>query len=189
MGVRALRSAVFLDRDGVLNETVIDDNGVPHPPGSVAELRIVEGAVEACRLLREAGFLLVVVTNQPDVARGTVSSGTVEKINEEIGRLLEIDDIRVCFHDTGDGCDCRKPAPGLLLQASRDLTLDLSSSIMVGDRESDVEAGSRAGCRTVLIERPYSAASRVSPTYTTDSLLAGVDWILHHGRSTEEERA
>jgi D-glycero-D-manno-heptose 1,7-bisphosphate phosphatase len=182
-----VRSAVFLDRDGVLNEALVDNRGVPHPPSSVAELRIVEGAADACRQLREAGYALVVVTNQPDVARGTVSQATVDAINAEIRRELEVDDIRVCFHDTADECDCRKPAPGLLLQACEDLSLDPTSSFMVGDRWVDVEAGRRAGCRTVLIDRPYSAVNGVDPSYKTDSLLAAVGWILHDERLAEEE--
>lgn len=180
---------MFLDRDGVLNEAVVDDAGVPHPPGSSAELRIVEGAAEACRRLREAGYTLVVVTNQPDVARGTVSRETVDAINAEIRRVLQVDDIRVCFHDTADKCECRKPEPGLLFQACEDLTLDPASSFMVGDRWVDIEAGRRAGCQTVLIARPYSIVNGTDPSYTTDSLLAAVGWILHDDRLAEEEGA
>ncbi|MFL5955197.1 MAG: D-glycero-alpha-D-manno-heptose-1,7-bisphosphate 7-phosphatase [Gaiellaceae bacterium] len=180
---------MFLDRDGVLNETDLDERGVPHPPASLAELRIADGAMEACRSLRAAGYVLVVVTNQPDVARGTVERRTVDAINDHIRRRLEVDDVRVCFHDAPDGCDCRKPAPGLLTTACHDLGLDPTSSFMVGDRGVDIEAGRRAGCRSILIDRPYSAVDGAAPSFTTDSLLAAAAWILHDAASAEEEGA
>lgn len=172
------RRAVFLDRDGVVNETVVDDAGVPHPPAHAADVEIVDGAREACRRLRSAGFCLVLVTNQPDVARGTASESTVREINELLCRELELDDVRMCVHDDADACACRKPKPGLLLAASEDLGIDLGASVMVGDRWVDVAAGSEAGCRTILIERRYSQAERVEPTFVADTLLAATAWIL-----------
>ena len=102
-----------------------------------------------------AGFRLVVVTNQPDVARGTVDRGAVEEMNERLSRELELDDVRVCWHDDGDECDCRKPQPGLLIDAMRELGAESGDCVIVGDRWRDVEAGRRAGCRTVLVGDGY----------------------------------
>ena len=172
------RPAVFLDRDGVLNEAVVDDAGVPHPPAALADVRLVADAEEACRRLREAGYLLVVVTNQPDVARGKATRVVVESINELVREHLGIDDVRVCFHDDADGCDCRKPEPGLPLAAGRDLAIDLAASVLVGDRGTDIEAGRRAGCKTVLLQTPYSDRNWVDPSFVTNSLSAAAEWIL-----------
>jgi histidinol-phosphate phosphatase family protein len=151
----ASRPAVFLDRDGVLNEVGLD-SGLPRGPESVADMRIVEGAEEALKGLREAGFVLVLVTNQPDVPRGATTREAVEEINEEIRVRLPIDAVYVCYHDTADGCDCRKPRPGMLRQAARDLGLDLDRSWLVGDRWVDIAAARAAGVPSVLVERPYS---------------------------------
>ena len=149
------RPAVFLDRDGVLSEIRLD-SGTPRPPASVRDLRIVDGAREALEKLRKAGFALVVVTNQPDVPRGSTTREAVEEINAALRTRLPIDAVYVCYHDTADGCDCRKPRPGMLRQAARDLGLDLSRSWLVGDRWVDVAAASAAGVASVLVERPYS---------------------------------
>src|SRR5262249_35905993 len=141
MGVGALtmRRAVFLDRDGVLNRAVVRD-GKPYPPARLEQLEILPGVVEACITLRTAGFTLVVVTNQPDVARGTQQRAVVQAINEVLRAQVPLDDFRVCYHDEPDGCTCRKPQPGLLLQAARDWQIDLVSSFMVGDSWRDIEA-------------------------------------------------
>jgi histidinol-phosphate phosphatase family protein len=149
------RPAVFLDRDGVLNEVRLD-NGMPRPPASVAELRVVDGAREALERLRNAGFTLVVVTNQPDVPRGATTREAVEEINAALRARLPIDALYACYHDTADGCDCRKPRPGLLQRAARDLGLDLTRSWLLGDRWVDVAAAGAAGVPSVLVVRPYS---------------------------------
>jgi D-glycero-D-manno-heptose 1,7-bisphosphate phosphatase len=144
-----------LDRDGVLNRPVIRD-GRPYPPATLEEFSILPGVPEACETLRRAGFVLLVVTNQPDIARGVQDRAVVDEFHALLLRALPIDAVYVCPHDDADGCNCRKPAPGMLLEAARDLNLDLGSSVMVGDRWRDVEAGQRAGCRTVFIDRGYS---------------------------------
>ena len=170
--------AVFLDRDGVLNRAFIHDDGRSHPPASSDELEILPGVAKACMALRQAGFLLIVVTNQPDVARGTQSRDVVEAVNGALRRQIPIDDIRVCYHDDVDDCACRKPRPGLLLEAASDWGIDLTKSFMVGDRWKDVEAGRRAGCKTVLIKRVYSEAERCHPDFQTVSLQRAANWIL-----------
>jgi D-glycero-D-manno-heptose 1,7-bisphosphate phosphatase len=176
MGVGPVtRPAVFLDRDGVLNRAIVRD-GRPYPPASVRELVIAPDAPEALARLKSAGYRLVVVTNQPDVARGDQGREAVEAINAAIAAALPIDEVRVCYHDDGDGCGCRKPAPGLLLQPPAH---DLSRSVMVGDRWRDVEAGKRAGVRaTVLIDCGYREPMRVEPDVRVDSLRDAVAWIL-----------
>src|SRR5437764_1759620 len=116
--------AVFLDRDGVLNEAVIRD-GKPFAPATLAELRLVPHAAEATRRLKDAGYLLIVVTNQPDVARGTQTRDVVEAMDRFVDAALAIDEFRVCYHDDGDGCACRKPKPGLVLDAAAAHSIDL----------------------------------------------------------------
>jgi D-glycero-D-manno-heptose 1,7-bisphosphate phosphatase len=153
VGIGKVR-AVFLDRDGVLNEAVVRD-GKPYPPRTVEEFRFVESAAAELGKLKAAGFLLIVVTNQPDVARGTMSRETVEAFDAALRARLPVDDIFTCFHDDADGCDCRKPKPGLLLKAAEKYGIDLGSSYMIGDRWRDVDAGAAAGCKAILIDCGY----------------------------------
>lgn len=171
------RAAVFLDRDGVLNETVVVD-GVPRPPGDAESLVLRPGVVEACHALRRAGLLLVVVSNQPDVARGRVAAAEVERITARLRALVPLDDVRICPHDDGDGCRCRKPADGLLHDAARDWGIDLGRSVVVGDRWRDVVAGRSAGCRTVLVRAGHGDGRGVEPDLVVDALLDAVPWIL-----------
>jgi D-glycero-D-manno-heptose 1,7-bisphosphate phosphatase len=181
MGVGAVRGgrrAVFLDRDGVVNRSVVRE-GKPYPPASVAELEIMPEVREALSELKASGFLLVVVTNQPEVARGTQRRETVETIHAELKLTMPLDDFFVCYHDSGDGCDCRKPLPGLLLQAAAQHSIDLASSFLIGDRWRDVDAGWNAGCRTVLIDYAYQEQEPSHPpTARVSSVRAAVDWIL-----------
>ena len=170
------RPAVFLDRDGVINRPKLRQ-GRPHPPDSVEELEIYPDASTSLRQLEAAGFTLVVVTNQPDVARGKQRREVVHDINEELIRHLPVEAVYVCFHDDADGCRCRKPAPGLLLEAADDLGLDLGRSFMVGDRWRDIEAGRRAGCRTVHIDRHYAERAPERPDVVTTGLAEAVNWI------------
>jgi D-glycero-D-manno-heptose 1,7-bisphosphate phosphatase len=176
-GPAASRRAVFLDRDGVLNRATVVD-GIPHPPASVAELELLPGVEEACRGLHEAGLLLIVVTNQPDVARGTKTIDEVEALNRELAARLPLDEIRVCPHDDPDECGCRKPAPGMLLDAAREHGIELAKSVMVGDRWRDIEAGKRAGCKTVFVSAGYSERPPDAPDLTVRDLGEAVPWIL-----------
>jgi D-glycero-D-manno-heptose 1,7-bisphosphate phosphatase len=172
-----MRRAVFLDRDGVLNRTVVRD-GVPYPPASAAELELLDGVPAALRLLAQHGWALIVVTNQPDVARGTQTRAAVEAINQLLIAQLPLDAIYTCYHDNADGCDCRKPQPGLLRQAADAYRIDLGQSFMIGDRWSDVVAGRAAGCRTFLLDQPYSQSQRCAPDYTAASLLEAARVIM-----------
>jgi len=178
MGRGALRPAVFLDRDGVLNEAVIRD-GKPYPPDSVRGMKITPGAPQSLARLRAAGFLLIVVTNQPDLARGKQTREAVDEIHAALRAAMPLDAIYVCDHDSADKCDCRKPHPGMLLTAAADLNINLGQSFMIGDRWRDVDAGARAGCRTVFLDFGYQERGpETPPDVTVSTLSQGVDWIL-----------
>jgi D-glycero-D-manno-heptose 1,7-bisphosphate phosphatase len=163
------RMAVFLDRDGVLNEALVRDRK-PYPPASVDEVVLRPGVRGACRALSDAGALLVVVTNQPDLARGTTTRAAVDAINDHLTAELGLDAVRVCGHDDADGCTCRKPKPGLILEAAEELEIDLGSSLMVGDRWRDIEAGARAGLTTVWIRNDYDERRPDAPDHVVDGL-------------------
>jgi len=169
--------AVFLDRDGVLNRAPVRD-GRPQSVVSVEEVELLPGVPEACAMLRDAGFSLIVVTNQPEVARGRVSQDAVEAIHEFLRARLPLDEVRVCYHDDAEGCNCRKPKPGMLLEAARDRGVDLARSFMVGDRWRDIEAGRRAGCKTVFIDYGYDELRPEEMDFKADSLLSAAKWIL-----------
>ena len=178
--------AVFLDRDGVVNRAEVR-NGVPHPPQGLEDFELHAGAVEAVEQLRNAGFAVVIVTNQPDVARGDQRLSVVEAMHERVREALQPDSIVVCYHDDGDGCDCRKPAPGMLVAAADDLALDLSVSFMVGDRWRDIDAGRRAGCRTVFVDRGYAERQPEAPDVVVADLPEAVTWILASSEQKKEE--
>ena len=170
--------AVFLDRDGVINRALVRD-GFPYAPTSFGEFEILPGVAEACAKLKAAGFLLIVATNQPDVGRGTVKQEVVEAIHKFMREQLPIDRVEVCYHPgKGFECDCRKPKPGMLLHAARELGIDLSQSWMVGDRWRDIDCGHAAGCRTILIEYNYDEGLRQAPDFKVASLLDAADLIL-----------
>jgi D-glycero-D-manno-heptose 1,7-bisphosphate phosphatase len=177
---------VFLDRDGVLNEAVVGADGVARGPERVDQLRITPGADRALGALRAAGFVLVVVTNQPDIGRGLVSAGAVDAIHDALRAALPIDAIYCCPHGGREPCACRKPAPGMLLAAAADLGLDLGASWLVGDRWVDLAAAVAAGVTPVLLEHPHSWAPTsagypdelLEPTYAGPTLDACVGHIL-----------
>jgi D-glycero-D-manno-heptose 1,7-bisphosphate phosphatase len=176
-----LRSGVFLDRDGVLNRVVVGEDGIPHPPASTADVELLQGVDGACAALRAMGHMLVIVTNQPDVARGTQSREVVEGINKLVCDRLGIDHVRVCYHDDRDGCACRKPQPGLIVDAAKELGIDREASFMIGERSRDIEAGKRAGCLTVLVGDGYGESLVSKPDAKVASLADAATWI--HGLS------
>jgi D-glycero-D-manno-heptose 1,7-bisphosphate phosphatase len=172
-----MKRAVFLDRDGVINRAIVRE-GKPFPPANMAQLEVLPGVEEALSKLHAAGFLLIVVTNQPDVARGTAKREDVEGINAHLSSLLPIDSFKTCYHDGVDGCQCRKPLPGALLDAAKEYQIDLSKSFMVGDRWRDIEAGSAAGCKTFFINYRYSEPMPETPDFIVSSLLEAKKIIL-----------
>lgn len=175
------RPAVFLDRDGVINAAVVRD-GKPYPPANVDVMEILPGVADALHQLRDAGYVLVVVTNQPDVARGKTPRSAIDAIHDKLRRELPLDAIYACFHDDAERCLCRKPGPGMLLDAARDLDLDLSQSFMVGDRWRDTDAGIAAGTRTVFINRNYLERKPTSFDIEVTSLVEAAEWIVAKGQ-------
>ena len=175
MGICSLnyQRAIFLDRDGVLN-ALVEHNGELCPPASLRELQILPGTKDALLKLRGMGFALIVVTNQPGVARGTLKKSTVEAIHRELLETLPIQGIYACYHDDADKCHCRKPKPGLLLDAARECQISLMDSYMVGDRWRDVEAGQGAGCRTVWVDLGEEKRPSPPPDITVHSLPEAV---------------
>lgn len=178
MGVGPLKRAVFLDRDGVLNKAVVRD-GKPYPPATADEMEIVPEAAAALADLKRLGYLLIVVTNQPDVARGTQTREAVEEMHRRMAALLPVDEFRVCYHDGVDGCACRKPKPGMMLDAAAEHGIDLSVSFMIGDRWRDVDAGQAAGCRVVWIDYGYrEKGPGTAPDAKVSDLRQAVAWIV-----------
>ena len=177
-----MRRAVFLDRDGVVNRAVVRQ-GRPYPPPSISDLRLLPGVREACSRLREAGFALILVTNQPDIARGIVSAEEVAEMNQRLQRFLQLHGVCVCPHDDSARCSCRKPQPGLLFEAARVWDIDLEASFIVGDRWRDVEAGHRAGCQAIFVDHGYAEQRPDGPFTPVHSLLDASHWILRSTRS------
>lgn len=175
------KRAVFLDRDGVLNPSVVRD-GKPYPPATVEEFTISPEAAGACQILKNAGFILVVATNQPDVGRGTQKRDVVEAMHATLQRELPIDRIEVSY-DSGHEIppsEFRKPRPGMLLRAARELRLDLAACWMVGDRWRDIDCGHAAGCRTVFINRGYVEELRQAPDFIVPNLSEAARIIVEH---------
>ncbi len=172
-----MKRAVFLDRDGVINRAIVRD-GKPYPPADLSALEILPGVSDAVHLLHEAGWLVIVVTNQPDVARGITLRADVEAINAHLQNCLPIDEFHTCYHDSSDGCICRKPLPGALLAAAHAHRIDLASSYMVGDRWRDTEAGERAGCKTIFLDYGYNEMQPKKFNYRVFSLAEAAEIIL-----------
>jgi D-glycero-D-manno-heptose 1,7-bisphosphate phosphatase len=186
--------AAFLDRDGVLNELVPDPvSGAPESPLRIEDVRLIDGAAEAARELSRAGFALVCVSNQPAAAKGKVTVELLCAIHARVIELLglagaHLQSSRLCMHhpegvvpELSGPCDCRKPAPGMLLDAAGALDLDLGASWMIGDTDADVAAGAAAGCRTMLIEHPGSGRKRLgeaSPDLLAPDLADAVVCLL-----------
>jgi D-glycero-D-manno-heptose 1,7-bisphosphate phosphatase len=175
----AKRRAVFLDRDGVINRPLVR-NGRPHPPRCLSEFEILPGVPEACRLLKELGYLLVVATNQPDVGRGTLSREAVDSIHESMVKELPINHVMTCFHAGaayGEPCGCRKPRPGMLLGAAAEFGIDLGRSYIIGDRWRDIDCGAASGCKTIFVEWDYEETLRQLPDYRVCSLFEAAKLI------------
>jgi D-glycero-D-manno-heptose 1,7-bisphosphate phosphatase len=173
------RRAVFLDRDGVINRPLIRA-GKPYPPASLGEFELLPGVPSACQLLKELGFLLVVATNQPDVGRGTLAREAVEAIHEWLLQQLPVDRVMTCYHPGSayaDPCNCRKPKPGMLLEAAVALKIDLAKSFMIGDRWRDIDCGFNAGCKTIFIDWGYQENLKRNPDFCAQDLLGAAKLI------------
>jgi D-glycero-D-manno-heptose 1,7-bisphosphate phosphatase len=189
-----LRPAVFLDRDGVVNVPAWDPvDGRYESPTDPKDVVLADGAVEGLRALTAARYLTVVTSNQPSAAKGKATLDDLRAVHERVAALLAaegiaLDDWRYCFHhpdavvpELGGACACRKPEPGMLLDAAREHGIDLAASWIVGDSDADIVAGRRAGCRTVLVEHPRSAHRRgggVEPDAKVRNLACAAAFLI-----------
>ena len=175
------RAAVFLDRDGVINRETVR-NGTPHPPSHVEEFELYEDVQDGCARLKAANFLLIVITNQPDVGRGTQSHEAVEAMHLKMQSALpSLDRIEICYHGGehyGQACDCRKPRPGLILRAAAELNINLTESYVIGDRWRDIDCARAAGCRAIFIERGYNERLREVPDFIVANFNDAVTAVL-----------
>ncbi len=175
-----MKRAVFLDRDGTLNLLVPRPDGSWASPRSLAEFKLVSGAARQVARLRSAGFLAILTTNQPDVARGFLASQVLEAMHRELMKQAPMDGIMICPHDDADDCPCRKPRPGMLVQAAKRWKIDLAGSFMVGDSWKDMKAAQAAGVKGILINAPYN--QEVACSIRAESLKSACDYILAQGR-------
>ena len=183
-----VKAAVFLDRDGVINANIMRDSK-PVAPTHIDEFRFLPGVEDAIRRLKDAGYTVVVCTNQPDVATGRTSRATLDAMHRLVREKLKVDDIKVCFHTDRDNCDCRKPKPGMLLAAAHEYGIDLGMSYIIGDRWRDTAAGRAAGCATIFIDYGYKQDGPNAPEHVVASLSQAVDIIVGQCRQSSADRA
>jgi D-glycero-D-manno-heptose 1,7-bisphosphate phosphatase len=172
-----VRPAIFLDRDGVINAN-LERDGKPVAPTTLDEFRLLPGVEDAVRRLKQAGYLVIVCTNQPDVATGRTPRATVEAMHKLVRAELKVDDVKICFHTDADACTCRKPKPGMIFDAAREYSIDLARSYMVGDRWRDVMAGRAAGCLTIFVDYGYEQEGPNEPDHVVASLSEAANVIL-----------
>jgi D-glycero-D-manno-heptose 1,7-bisphosphate phosphatase len=171
--------AVFLDRDGVLNSSLLDSRGLPIPPRRPDEFCIPDDVPLNCARLRLAGFALICITNQPDIARGLANPNFINWVNDQVQNACDLECVLTCPHDDRDNCHCRKPKPGLIYQGAAALNIDLARSFVVGDRYRDIEAGQAAGVRTVLLDYGYpERAPREPPDFVARNFAEATTWLL-----------
>ena len=165
-----MKKSVFLDRDGVINKAYIKD-GLPQSPNSLNELKILPGVRESIIKLKKLNFICLMVTNQPNVSRKKIDKNSVIQMNNFLKNEIALDDIFVCYHDDSDNCNCRKPKPGLLLQAGKKWDVDFKKSFMIGDRWRDIQAGEKVGCKTIFLDYKYNEKKPKKPDFVSDSLF------------------
>ena len=190
-----MKPAVFLDRDGVINELILNPvSGEFEPPRSPGDLVVVSGAIQALCSLRDAGFELFLVSNQPDYAKGKSPLEKIQAVHERLDSILKeynvvFREYYYCYHhpqgitpEYSFPCECRKPKPFFLFKAAHDYQIDLPGSWMIGDRDSDIECGKSAGTRTILIQNPDSVRYQgsVNPDFLSKNLKDAVMIILHN---------
>jgi D-glycero-D-manno-heptose 1,7-bisphosphate phosphatase len=172
-----MNKAIFLDRDGVINQAKVVD-GKPFPPEDIDECKILPKVKKALKMLKKQGFFLIVITNQPDVARKKINIKTVQAINEFLEKSLPIDAFFACYHDDIENCNCRKPKPGNIFEAAKQYNINLQNSFMVGDRWRDIEAGKNAGCKTFFIDYSYQEKQPMDYDYKVKSLYEAAEVII-----------
>jgi D-glycero-D-manno-heptose 1,7-bisphosphate phosphatase len=176
VGSKIKTKAIFLDRDGVLNKAIVR-NRKPYPPSTIDELEILEGVYEGVELLKHSGYRLIVITNQPDVSRGLTTIEKVNEINNSIIQLLNVDEIMCCFHDDNENCECRKPKPGMILEAVKKWNIDLSVSYLIGDRWRDIQTAKNIGLTSILIKYDYDE-KKINADFECNNLEEAANYIL-----------
>jgi D-glycero-D-manno-heptose 1,7-bisphosphate phosphatase len=178
--------AVFLDRDGVLVIPEFRD-GRSFAPRRLEDYHFYPEAASALIRLKAADHRLIVVTNQPDVGNGLTARVVVDEMHHRLQQAMPIDAIMACFHAQTEACDCRKPKPGMLIDAAKQFRIDVAASFMVGDRASDIEAGAAAGCGTIFIDRGYEEHQSIAPTFMAKDIADAADFILGKRTPKQEE--
>jgi D-glycero-D-manno-heptose 1,7-bisphosphate phosphatase len=176
--------AVFLDRDGVISRALVRDRK-PFAPRHLNEFRLLPGVGDAVTQLKSVGFLIIVVTNQPDVGHGLTTPETLAAMHARLSERLPVDAILVCPHRQDAGCACRKPKSGMIHQAEADWGIDVRRSYLVGDRSTDIVAGRAAGLYTVFLDRGYAEPLLERPDARVRSLRQAVRKILAREASME----
>ena len=176
VGSKIKRKAIFLDRDGVLNKAIVR-NRKPYPPSTIDELEILDGVYKGVEFLKHSGYKLIVITNQPDVARGLTTIEEVNEINNSIIKLLNVDEIICCFHDDSENCECRKPKPGMILEAVKKWNIDLSLSYLIGDRWRDIQTAKNIGLTSILIKYDYDE-KKINANFECNNLEEAANFIL-----------
>ena len=179
-----MNKCVFLDRDGIINESLVVD-GKPIAPGKLSDLVLVEDIEGPLKALKDLGYYLIIITNQPDVARKKIKKQAVLDINNQISQMMPIDDIFVCFHDNNDMCDCRKPKPGNIFRAQEKYKIELSESYMIGDRETDILAGKAANLKTIFVDYNYNEKKPDDYDYLAYSPAEAIKIILNLQRDVK----
>lgn len=178
--------AVFLDRDGVINANVERD-GQAVAPTRLEDFKFLPGVEQAISRLKNVGFKIIVITNQPDIATGRATEAVIHSMHDKIREELKVDDIKVCTHVDADNCDCRKPKPGMLVAAAEEWGIDLRRSYVVGDRWRDIEAGRAVGCLTLFVDSGLEQARPAQPDQAVGSLAEAASFILRR-EEMEDER-
>lgn len=166
-----MQKAVFFDRDGIINKIIVRSDGYVSSPRKFEEFVFIDGIKELMEKLKEDNFLNIIITSQPEIYRGLLKIEELERIHSHMNEILPIDDIFVCLHDDCHNCDCRKPKPGMLIEAMKKWDIDLSKSFMVGDSPKDIEVGRNVGCKTILLETQYNINKKIHPHFKVQSIL------------------
>jgi len=169
------KRAIFLDRDGVINEVVFHRTKKPSSPWNFEEFKLINGIKKPLEELSQMGYYLFIISNQPDIARGHIKKDTTERINKIIYETFPIKEIFVCPHDDHHDCNCRKPKPGMIFILSKKWKIDLKKSFLIGDNWKDMEAGKSAGCITIILDQPYNQL--VEADFRVKNLERAVDMI------------
>jgi D-glycero-D-manno-heptose 1,7-bisphosphate phosphatase len=177
-----MKRAVFLDRDGVVNLSLVRE-GRPYAPRTIEEFKI-SPEIHELKRLKDLGYLLIIATNQPDVAHGLISPSFLDDAHGQLREAFPFDDIFVCPHSNKDNCECRKPKPGMIQDARDKFDIDLAQSYLIGDRWRDVLAGQAAGCSTVFLDYGYREETpEFHPNFVCDTLTEAIIWIESQPRN------